>query len=301
MAMAIAKRARAKVKVVLVHRPFHPGIPAESSHEVTKAELFMHQYERNYLKELVAKLREQWGVAISSAVLEGPVVPTLADYIRDMGTDLVIMTTHGRGGIRRVWLGSTADELVRGADVPILLVRAMEKSAAERQASLAEILLPLDGSPLAEAALEPAAALAHLWDAEISLVQVVAPVALYGDQPLAFPLGFDDRITEMRRDAAHDYLNDIAQHLREAGVKASGVAVLGGSVADTLLDLADPRRVGLVVVATHGRGGGRRMVLGSVADKLVRGAEVPVLVVRPTGRRAKRVSGKKDVPVGASA
>jgi nucleotide-binding universal stress UspA family protein len=300
LALAIAKRARAKVKVVLVHRHFHPSVLQESSPEFTQTELFMHQYERNYLKDLVTKLRERWGVAISSAVLEGPIVRTLAGYIRDMGADLVVMTTHGQGGVRRAWLGSTADQLVRSADIPVLLVRATEEIAAERQANFGEILVPLDGSPLAEASLEPAAALASLWDGEVSLVQVVPPVVLASDHMVSFAGGLDERLTELGREAAKDYLQDVAERLRAKGVKASGVAVLGGSVAETLLEIADPKRVGLVVISTHGRGGVRRFILGSVADKLVRAADVPVLVVRAAGRRAKKGAGK-NVSVGASA
>jgi nucleotide-binding universal stress UspA family protein len=160
-------------------------------------------------------------------------------------------------------------------------------------------MVPLDGSPLAEAVLEPVTALARLWDAEISLVQVVRPIILTSDPPLPFPTGYSDEETRMRREQAQDYVRDIAEHLRESGVKASGVVVIGGSVAHTLLDLARPERVSIVAVATHGLGGLRRLVLGSVADKLVCGADVPVLVVRPTGKRALKQTEDNDVPVGA--
>jgi nucleotide-binding universal stress UspA family protein len=209
------------------------------------------------------------------------------------------MTTHGRGGIRRAWLGSVADQLIRTSDAPILIKRPGDGAAAERPIALADILIPLDGSPIAEAVLEPAAALARLWDAEISLVQVVRPIVLTSDPPLPFPSGYSDQVTAMRRESAQDYIRDVAERLRESGVKASGVAVIGGGIADTLLDLAQAERVSLMAVATHGRGGVRRVVLGSVADKLVRGAEVPLLVVRPTGRRARRTSEERSVSVGA--
>ncbi|HEU5303562.1 MAG TPA: universal stress protein [Gemmatimonadales bacterium] len=299
VALAIAERARGKVKLVLVHRQFHPSVLMEPSEVFTRTELAIQQSERNYLREVLGRVRDRLGRAISSAVLKGPVAATLAEYIRDTGTDLVVMTTHGQGGVRRAWLGSVADQLIRTVEVPVLLVRAREKTGADRQVRFGEILLPLDGSPLAEAALEPGAALARLWDGEVSLVQVVPPIALEANPPLAFPTGYDEQVTEMRREAAEDYLRDVAERLRELGTKASGVAVLGGGVAETLLELAEPDRVGLIVIATHGRGGVRRLVLGSVADKLVRAAEVPVLVIRPTGRRARRPTGQRRVQVGA--
>lgn len=294
IAVAIAERARSKIKLVLVHPPL---LLMEPGPAYTKLELAMQKADREYLRSLVGRLRERLGRALSSAVLEGPVAPTLARYVRELGTDLLVMTTHGRGGLQRAWLGSVADQLIRTSEVPILIIRPREGVGPESFMGLTEVLVPLDGSPLAEAVLEPAAALARLWDSEISLVQVVRPVVLTSDPPLPFPIGYSDQVTAIRRESAQDYIRDVAERLRESGVKASGVAVIGGGTADTLLDLARPERVSLLAVATHGRGGLRRLVLGSVADKLVRAAEVPVLVVRPTGRRSGRTSEAGRVSV----
>jgi nucleotide-binding universal stress UspA family protein len=288
IAVAIAQRARGKVKLVLVHEPpllVEPGLA------YTQIELTLLKADRQYLRALVGRMREQLGRAVSSAVVRGPVAQTLAKYAQELGVDLVVMTTHGRGGVRRAWLGSVADQMIRSSEIPIVLVRASQPDSAASPVNFGEILVPLDGSPLAEAALEPATALARLWDSEISLLQVVQPVMITTDPPLAFPAELDEQLTAIRREAAQDYLRDVAERLREQGVKASGVPVLGGGVAETVLGLARPERVGLVALATHGRGGVRRLVLGSVADKLVRAADVPLLVVRPTGKRSKRSSG----------
>ncbi len=288
IAQAIAERARCKLKLVLIHEPL---LLMESGPAYTKVELARQKADRDYLKSVTARLRERLGRSVSSAVLRRmPLARTLTTYIRELGADLVVMTTHGRGGIRRAWLGSITDQLIRMSEVPILVVRSSETAPAESSVGLSEILVPLDGSPLAEAVLEPAAALARLWDAEISLLQVVLPVPLASDPPLPFPTGYSDQMTRIQRESARDYVRDVAERLRESGVKASGVEVLGAGVAGTLLDLARPGRTSLVAVATHGRGGLHRLVVGSVADKLVRAAEVPVLVVRPTGRRAGRTS-----------
>ena len=289
VAAAIAERARCKIKLVLVHQPLTGVEPGPA---YTKLELAMEKADRDYLRSVVTRYRERLGRALTSAVLEGPVAATLASYARDLAPDLLVMTTHGRGGIRRAWLGSVADQLIRITEVPVLLVRAHDMDQAP-EVNLGEILVPLDGSPLAESVLEPVAVLARLWDGEISLIQVVRPVVLTSDPVLPFPVGYSDQVTRMRRDAAQDYIRDVAERLRVAGVKASGVAVMGGAVAETLLDLARPERVGLMAMATHGRGGVRRLVLGSVADKLVRAAEVPVLVVRPRGAGARRQTSRK--------
>jgi nucleotide-binding universal stress UspA family protein len=277
VALAIAERARSKIKLVLVHQPLLLDVGAA----YTNMELMMEKADRDYLRSVAARVRAGLGRALSSAVLQGPIVQTLTSYVRELSIDLVVMTTHGRGGIRRAWLGSVTDQLIRTLDVPVLAVRAREDGSGEPMI-VPDILVPLDGSPLAEAVLEPAAAMARLWDAELTLVQIVQPVLLTTEPALPFPSGYDEQLTNMERDAAQDYLHDIAERLRNQGVKASGVAVLGGATANTVLDMARPDRVGMVALATHGRGSIRRLVLGSVADKLVRAAEVPVLVVRPS-------------------
>jgi nucleotide-binding universal stress UspA family protein len=297
VAQALAERARCKLKLVLVH----DRITLMPGPDYTRLELAMQKADREYLKSVTARLRERLGRSVSSAVLQGLPVETLARYIRELGADLVVMTTHGRGGLRRAWLGSVTDQLIRSAEVPVLVVRPGEAGAAPPVWEPGEILVALDGSPLAEAALEPAIEVARLWDAELSLVQIVSPITPTSSPHLTFPSGYSDQVTALRRESAQDYIRDVAEQIRESGVRASGVAVIGGAAPETLIELADPKRVGLMVVATHGLGGVRRMVLGSVADKVVRGANVPVLVVRPTGRRARRRSGEVNAAIGAGA
>jgi nucleotide-binding universal stress UspA family protein len=220
-------------------------------------------------------------------------------HARKIGADLVVMTTHGRGGLRRAWLGSVTEKLVRTLHIPLLVVRPREDGSLP-STDLRNVLVPVDGSPLAETAVEPAAALAHLWDAEMSLLQIVYPVVLAADPVLSFMGGYDDELTGIRRETADDYLRDVTDGLRARGVKASGVAIVGiASVADTLLQLSEPQHVSLVVMATHGRGGFRRLMIGSVTDKLIRGAQVPVLVVPPV--RALRHSRPETVRASAAA
>jgi nucleotide-binding universal stress UspA family protein len=196
--------------------------------------------------------------------------------------DLVVMTTHGHGGVERAWLGSVADQLIRSLNVPVLALRASERgSLTETVPSVPEILVPLDGSPLGEAVLEYAAAMARLWGTGLSLVRIVQPVFLSTDPALPFPSAYDQELTDLERAAALRYLEEICRWLEQQGVKARATILLGGPIANDILNLARPGQVSLLALATHGRGGIGRLTLGSVADKLVRGADVPVLVVRP--------------------
>jgi nucleotide-binding universal stress UspA family protein len=287
IALAIAKRARSKVKLVLVHRQPKEVIPLELGQDYIEARLATQKSETEYVRALAARLREPMGRTVSTAMLKGSVAQALGEYVKEIRPDLVVMTTHGRGALRRAWLGSVADELVRSLPIPIVLLRPGETDSSATSPSFQKILVPLDGSRLAEAVLEPAAAFARLWGAEINLVRIVYPSAMSLGAPLDCCSGDEDQPKDERQEAAQNYLDKVVQWLRQLGVRASGLAVIGSWVAETLLDLTRSDGVGLVAIATHGRGGVRRLVLGSVADKLVRAAEVPVLVYRPT-RRSKR-------------
>jgi nucleotide-binding universal stress UspA family protein len=262
----------------------------------TSIELATRKSERSYLRGIQARLRDG-GTRLASAVtLTGPAGPALAQCVREMGIDLVVMSTHGRGGIRRAWLGSVADHLIRHLEIPVLLVRPGEGEAAPAHPFRGgQILVPLDGSPLAEGALHWGVTLARAWDAEITLLQVVRPVVHSTDPvlPLALPSAFDEGLTTMCRTHAQDYIDGIVQELHEQGIRATGVAALGWYAADSILEVAPPERVAAIVLATHGRGGLRRLALGSVADKVVRGADVPVLVYRPVGGAAKKRSARQ--------
>jgi nucleotide-binding universal stress UspA family protein len=279
-ALAIARAARAKVRLVLVHRlPPAPNDPQTAKLYVS-VELAVRKSERDYLRATARRLKEA-GVQASALLLEGPAGPTLQRWIGTSDADLVVMTTHGRGALGRAVYGSVADQLVRSLDVPVLLVRPDTAAPAEKDASWTarEIVVGMDGSRPAERALDSAAALARVLGLSVTLVQVVAPLALGINSPLAFPAGYDERITEVRRREAHDYLEDAAERLRAEGLGAAAVAVIGDSPAGTLLDLGRRERGVILAVGTRGRGGVKRLMLGSVADKLVRGAAVPVLVV----------------------
>ena len=289
LAARIAERAGSKLRLALVHELPPAPIDPVGAKLFTSIELATRKSERSYLRAIQVRLRED-GMRLSSAVtLRGSPGPALAQYVREMSLDLVVMSTHGRGGVRRAWLGSVADYLIRNLEVPVLLVRPRESApASARPAASGQILVPLDGSRLAEQALGPAMSLARAWDAELALLQVVRPILLSADPslPLPLPSAFDEEIATMWRTQAQDYLDDIVEKLHEQGIRASGVASLGWYAADSILEAARPERVAAIAIATHGRGGLRRLVLGSVADKVVRGADVPVLVYRPADRGA---------------
>jgi nucleotide-binding universal stress UspA family protein len=285
-AVAIARAARAKLRLALVHQVPTPAPLDEASVRLyTKIDLALRKSQREYLRRVVQRIRRAHPVQTATAMLQGSPASAVGKYVREIGPDLVVMTTHGRGGIHRAWLGSVADQLVRSLEVPMLLIRPRgDGSSSDEAPAVVEILVALDGSRGAEAALPPAAALAKLLGARLALVQAVQPVVMITDPPLPFPTGFDEELSRVQQREAQDYLDDVAEQLTAQGVPASGAAVLGHGAFDTIQDAARAPRTGVVALATHGRGGVRRLVLGSMADKLVRAGEHPILVTRPRGR-----------------
>jgi nucleotide-binding universal stress UspA family protein len=281
LALAVAERARCRIRLVLVHHQLQPLFPLEPQFDYVSKRLAIKRSEREYLNSLVARLGTHRDPMLSAAYLNGPVALTLAEYIRDIGVDLVVMSSHGRGGIQRAWLGSVADQLVRTLEIPILLVRPPGEESCSGSPRLQKILVPLDGSELAEAILGSAVSLARLWNSELRLVQVVHPIALGMGTALSLP-SFQQELTDGGRQAAQMYLDKVAEVLKAQGLKASGTAVIGGLAAGSILRLARTEEADAIAIATHGRGGVRRFLLGSVADKLVRGAEIPILVHRPS-------------------
>lgn len=270
-ALGVAKRARCRMQLVLVLPDDHsPG---------------MIETATVYLNELTQRLGGQLEGSLSSVILNGPVVPSLVNHAQEMGADLVVMTTHGLGGLRRAWLGSVADELIRTIEIPVLVTRPGE-DVSLHSPDFHQILVPLDGSLLAEVATQPAAAIAKLWDGEISLLQVLQP----SDPAQPSPLRCDAELTRVRRESAHTYLGEVADRVRLTGARVSGDAVVEtADISRALLGFAQRERIGLIAMATHGRGGVRRLLLGSVTNRMVRTAEVPVLVV-PLSHSARRVA-----------
>jgi nucleotide-binding universal stress UspA family protein len=281
---AIARKARARLRLVLVHQPpFPPPLDRSSVRLYTKIELAVRKSEREYLRRVATRIKKGGAIQFATAHLSGSPAPALADYAREVGADLVVMTTHGRGGLQRVWLGSVADQLVRSLDIPVLLVRPEEVVPAGRVPALEEILVPLDGSRRAEAALPPALGVANLFGARLALVQVVEPVMLLLDGPLV-PQSLDEELVALRRREAQDYLDDVAERIIEWGSVSRASAVLAGNALLGIQAAAASPGIGMIAMATHGRGGLRRLAIGSVTDKLVRTGHLPVLVTRPRGK-----------------
>lgn len=280
LALNIARNAGALLRVALVHHP----VPAlATALEVPEIEAQLDQEarvrEQSYLNGVVERLRHDANVPVTAVLLDGPVADALEAEIETTGTDLVVMTTHGRGPLSRFWLGSVADQLVRRLHVSLLLVRPVGDQPVEPR--LRRILIALDGSPFAEQAIGAATGLGEPFKAEYALLMVVEPALPVADPAGLMLLPVSPDTEQKRREAAQRYLASLAGRLEAEGVKATTHVAEGAVATAAILEQTEALGADLVTLASHGTGGFERLVIGSVADKIIRGSQHPTLVVRP--------------------
>jgi nucleotide-binding universal stress UspA family protein len=235
--------------------------------------------EADYLDDLARRIGRDLGIAVRHQLLAGDVVPALEREVRVHDVDLVVMTTHGRAGLARAWLGSVADALVRNLEVPVLLVRPDDGPPDRLDGGgYRHVLIALDGSERAERAIEPALALAPLADTRITLIRTAAPPAAITSPFIPHAARFTHEEMEQSRATAEEYLAATAASLQDRGRDVHTAAAVDYHAARAIIRFADENDVDLIAMGTHGRSPVTRLVLGSTSDKVVRSASVPVLV-----------------------
>jgi nucleotide-binding universal stress UspA family protein len=201
------------------------------------------------------------------------------DYVEQMGIQLIVMASHGYTGIKRWTHGSVAERVLQSASVPVLLVRAKEdfSKGIPEASPCRSILVPLDGSKMAEQVLPAVAPIARALGCELKLFQVpiaYAAGSLVNGWYLPFQVGF-----ETADQVAQDYLERLATDLRNQGIETS-TATWAGPVAESIIDYAEVSDADLIAMCTHGRTGLARWALGSIADRVLRAGDKPILLVR---------------------
>lgn len=273
-AAGLARGLRGQLELVMVHSPALSG-PSPTAALAQDARI--RAYEEAYVIQKARSSAEAADGPVASSVLDGPVAATLIDHVRARKADLVVMTTHGRNGLSRFFLGSVADRLVRELHCPILLLPPESPQVPEPGAA-ARILIPLDGSALAASILGRAAALLSPA-AALELVRVVVLPATPLPPDAAW--GVPSEILDEELSTATHYLEDVAATLRARGQLVHTRVLSHWSPAAAIVDYAEERHCDLIALSTRGESGLQRALLGSVADKIIRSARLPVLVWNP--------------------
>jgi nucleotide-binding universal stress UspA family protein len=229
-------------------------------------------------------------------VLSGRVSEALERHARGAGVDLTVMATHGRGAFSRAWLGSVADAFLRHAPCPVLLVRPdQDKLDLSLERGLTRMVVPLDGTELSESILDPAIALAEPFGARILLLRVVAYPIEIASPYLPHTVHMNQAIVEEAKASSATYLETHAESLRERGMAVETDVLVDSQAGHGILQASEAWRADVIAMATHGRTGMARTILGSAADKVVRGAHGAVLVYRPDLERRGAPSDPRHV------
>jgi nucleotide-binding universal stress UspA family protein len=302
VAIMIAERSRAKVRLVRVH-PTGAFFGLESSPEAATVSVKVLQQERDRilgdLHSLAAQCRTACNAQIDVALEDGPIPDALQAYASRNRVDLIVISSHGRGGIARLSLGSVTDLLIRRTTIPVLVVKPPTSYLKPEPGELfSSIVVPLDGSSPAEQILPAVVALAKLGEVKIRLLHVLTPQT----SAQKAMRGQEARWWDKDVAAANVYLFRTAAKLREEGFLTTTDVVFGENIAEAIVDYAGRVKANLIAIATHGRGGISRALRGSVADVVTRTSRTAMLVFRPAGvvaeeRRANNVRLPDGVPV----
>ena len=297
LAVGLAQRDGAILQVVRVYVPLVEVYLYRQEYLCRQEDLFamldreLMEHGYNSLDATVTRIKESTGFRATPVPLKGPVPETIAQHASTSGADLLIMTTHGRGPLARVWFGSVADSLVRKSSIPILFVRPQEKVADFAQPpAVRHVLIPLDGSQLAEQALEPALTLGNADKGEFTLLRVVPAIIpadydqISGRVNVELRTSWHQQLHDLKRQLegeAQDYLDRLAERLRARSLNVHTRLMVHEQPATAILDTASRLSADAIALTTRGQGGLSRLLLGSVADKVIRGATMPVLICPP--------------------
>jgi nucleotide-binding universal stress UspA family protein len=254
----------------------------------------------DYLQDL-ASSSQLAGLTVKTEVLFGPPASTILSVATAYNVDLIMMCSHGYSGVARWIMGSVAEKIARHSAVPVLILREgnwLPSCISENHRAL-RALVPLDGSPHAKAALEPAAELlaalaGDQQQAELHLARIVKPSAQkHKDTKPLFQSASDLNKARHYLDLTVEQLDEgyIAPAIKKFHIPVTSSVALGDDVADSLVHIAeygseadDSEAIDscdLIAISTHGGGGLMRWTMGSIAERVLHATKLPILIVRP--------------------
>ena len=287
MGAELAKKVGATLRLIHVN-----DVPpyASSDQAMMISGLTFHEYSadatQKRLDELTREVSEAHGVEVVSRRLEGAAGSEIVREVNGIDpanprATLVMIPTHARKGVPRLLLGSVAEKVVRKSECPVLTFQSAEGPIDLTK--IERVHVPLDLSDVGSSCLDVAAGWCRHFDASLELVHVLEDLSSIPS--IEWSVHPDQTPTEYYRKAEKSSLESLAE-AAQASVGESvstDFCVRYGFVADEIVENAKEKKADLIITSTHGYSGFRRLILGSVAERLVRTAPCPLLVVRPLG------------------
>jgi nucleotide-binding universal stress UspA family protein len=282
IACDLVRRGKGQLHLVRVHIPLAiAGATAEGilTRDMLEADDALRARALTNLEAKAKALADEWGIPVDARVNDGTAAAVITEAADDVKAHLIVMTTHGAGGFAPGWLGSVADGVIRQSHRPVLVLPSND--AHQGVAFVPRrILVALDGSERADAIIPPARDLALLFGAQLDFVRIVAPFIPgdVGDILTASrpdPMGLDEQA-----DAAKKSIDEVVKGMEAQGLVAHATVRMDTWPVRSILDHVKETDPDCIALSTQGRGISRLLV-GSVADKLIRSGARPCLVLRP--------------------
>jgi nucleotide-binding universal stress UspA family protein len=287
-AVDVAVRTGAVVELVHVHHhhEHEPGLgrlPQYKFQHIDEADAAHDRQEqgaeRGYLEQKAADIELRYPVRVSTRMVTGRNAAAVAEEAREIVADLIVLATHARQGLERLRMGHLAHELVCALNVPALCIRPVSDATPIIAPELHRVLVPLDGSEFSEQVLDAVAPLLQQLQLQPTLLHILAPRPLLSS-------GLGEQRTIHTRQQALAYLEDVAERFRGRIPEPILTALEDPQPGNVIASLLTLGEYDLAAMATHGRSGLSRLVLGSVAEEVLRHVEKPVLLYRPREVRA---------------
>lgn len=258
------------------------------------------EMDQSYLQKTVESIKERAAsysgqpattqiIKVKSVILSGHPAEKIVEYADSENISFIVMSTHGRSGIQRWALGSVADKVMRASTKPVVLIRSKDSRSDIRvEGLLRKVVVPLDGSKEAEAVIPYIEELASKLKLGVILVQVLDRG--YNTLEGYFPLS--DQQMESDKAIATTYLNTMGARLKEKGIAVSteeklNIDIIYGNPAEEIIKLANEKQVDFIAMTTHGRSGVGRQVFGSVAERILREGNTPLMLVKAPGAKVE--------------
>jgi nucleotide-binding universal stress UspA family protein len=281
LALRLARRDGAQLELVMVQeRPLPITRAGGAPVRDPEYDRELRRDARAYLAALLGRLDAGDRARVGTALLDGRIVETLRDRIQEQQVDLVVMTTHARGGVSRAWLGSVADGLVRRSPAPVLLLRPDGTAEPPRDPAFANVLIPLDGAPDSEQIIDRAIEVAGVEGVCYTLLRVLA--SEQSPAPAMASLRGEPPSSRAQRATVETRLEAKVEGLRTGRLAVRAETVVDDVAAQGILKHAEESGADLIAMTTRSRGGLERLLLGSVADKVLRSSNLALLLLNPT-------------------
>lgn len=277
---AVGKAFQIPVELLHVVDPdtFQAFVDPEHSRYLDTIESDLKQRGANYLARIAGTFPSS--MAAECHVHVGHPAEQIVEKAAEDAATLVAMSTHGYSKFQRLFLGSVADKVLHACTNPLLLVRAKEDDGPKsNEVIIDRLLVPLDGSSLAENALPHVIALGSVMDLKIVLFRVYSLMPSFYVME-GYPPDVERPARDRMREETELYLKNKSEELRSHGLKDVSYVMVEGDAAKEITEMAQQMPKNLVAMCTHGRSGVGRWVLGSVTDRVVRQSGDAVLVLR---------------------